>query len=622
MAMHALKRRTGAAWIVAAALAGCGGGGGTGTPAAAETSVTAPVAIPVTTAPGTVAVTPETPAVPVSSTPETVPATGPATVPPTAPATTPSITPVVPVVTAPVTPVLPIPASFGASTASGLITVNSGAGLVFKVNATNGDIKSIRYNGGPEMQYWEKGSHIASGLGSAQTSVAYTVVDGIVKVAITTPTLTHYLLVRAGDNTIYMGTYITAEPGVGELRWITRFDAATLPNRPGPSDLAGNIGFIESEDVFGLAGGESRSKYFGNQRAIDLTLRGATGTGVGVFMVYGNRESSSGGPFYNDIQNQTTEIYNYMNSGHNQTEAVRVGFHGPYALVFTDGATPAIPDMAWMESQNLLGWVPAAARGSVSGAGLSGMNSAYPYVVGFANATAQYWARATPGTGAFTAPHMKPGTYKMTVYKNEYAVLTDSVDVVAGKDTAIGTRAIAADPSTATALWRIGDWDGTPNEFLNGPRLRTMHPSDVRQTTWVRPPYIVGTSTPADDFSPYQFRAINGTVTIKFNLTASQLGAATLRAGLTVAQAGGRPQVTVNGWTPKQFPVASSQPDSRSITLGSYRGNNTLYQTAISAGVLVAGENTLTLGVLSGSGGEGWLSPAYAYDAVDLIRTP
>lgn len=518
--------------LVAILATGCGGGGSTVTPPATgnATVVTQPAATPT----------------PAASTPAETAAPAPVVVVPSAPATPVVVVPVdttpvaVPVVVTPVpaTPVAVIPASFGATLAGGLITVNSGAGLVFKVNATNGDIKSIRYHDGPEMQYWEKGSHIASGLGSA-TVVTYDVNAGIARVALTTPTLTHYLLVRAGDNTIYMGTYITAEPGVGELRWITRFDPATLPTRPAASDLALNTGNIESEDVFGMAGGETRSKYFGNQRAIDLTLRGATGPGVGVFMVYGNRESSSGGPFYNDIQNQTTEIYNYMNSGHNQTEAVRLGFHGPYALVFTDGATPAIPDMAWMESQALTGWVNAAARGSVSGAGLSGMNAAYPYVVGFANATAQYWAKAAPGTGAFTAPAMKPGTYKMTVYKNEYEVDTASVDVVAGKDTVVPVRAITGDPGATAALWRIGDWDGTPNEFLNGARLRNMHPSDIRQTAWARPAYVVGTSTPASDFSPYQFRGINSTVTIKFTLTASQLGAATLRTGLTVAQAAG-----------------------------------------------------------------------------------
>src|SRR5207253_2580909 len=84
---------------------------------------------------------------------------------------------------------------------------------------------------------------------------------------------------------------------------------------------------------------------------------------------YGSRESSSGGPFYRDIQNQSSaagdsELYNYMNSGHEQTEAVRTNvLYGPYALSFTTGCTPAIPDFSWMSSLNLTGWVPAAQRG-------------------------------------------------------------------------------------------------------------------------------------------------------------------------------------------------------------------------------------------------------------------
>lgn len=540
-------------------------------------------------------------------------------VPPATDLTPPAAVPA-PTYDTPAAPIFPT-TTFGANSADGLITVDSGAGLVFKVNETTGDIQSIRYNGGPEMQYWAKGSHISSGLKSSKTTVTYGVVKETVKVTISTPTLTHYMLVRANENTIYMGTYVTAEPGVGELRWITRLNPSTLTTRPPASDLTDTDRTIESEDVFGMPNGETRSKYFGNQRAIDLTLRGATGNNVGVFMVYGNRETSSGGPFYNDIQNQTTEIYNYMNSGHNQTEAMRMGFHGPYALMFTRGDTPVIPDMRWMEEHSLLGWVSAAARGSVSGTGLSGMNPAYPYVVGFSNANAQYWAKAAAGQGTFTSPGMKPGTYKMTVYKNEFEVHTESVDVVAGKNTVIGTRTIVTDPSTVQPLWRIGDWDGTPNEFLNGPRLRTMHPSDVRQSAWARPAYVVGRSTPANDFSPYQFRGVNTTVTIKFTLTEDQVGAATLRTGLTVAQGGGRPRVTVNGWTPKRLPEASTQPKGRSITLGSYRGNNAMYTTSIPKGTLVAGENTITLDVLSGSEGDGWLAPAYAYDAIDLIKT-
>jgi rhamnogalacturonan endolyase len=514
-----------------------------------------------------------------------------------------------------------VTSSFGATLASGIITVDSGAGLVFKVRQTSGDIISIKYNGGPELQGQTKYSHISSGIGAPTTFV---VANGVARLTLTTPTLTHYLLVRQGENNIYMGTYVTAEPTVGELRWITRLNSAVLTKVPEPSNNKDNTGAIESADVFGLANGESRSKYFGNQRAIDLGVRGVTGTGVGAFMVYGNRESSSGGPFYNDIQNQSggdQEVYNYMNSGHNQTEAWRMGFHGPYALVFTGGETPAIPDMSWMEGQNLLGWVPKAGRGSVSGAGLTGMSAAYPYTVAFSNATAQYWAKADPATGSFTSPDMKPGTYAMTVYKAEYAVLAESVIVTAGGNTTLGSRSVLADPSNVVPLWRIGDWDGTPNEFANGPRLRDMHPSDVRQSRWAMADYVVGSSTPATDFSPYQWKDINGNVTIKFNLRKSQIAPLTLRAGITVAQSGGRPKAQVNGWVSAN-PAASSQPASRSITLGSFRGNNTMYTFNIPATELVVGENTITLSAISGSAGAQYLSPAYAYDAVDLIKTP
>ena len=34
--------------------------------------------------------------------------------------------------------------------------------------------------------------------------------------------LTQYIMVRNGDPILYLATYVTAEPAVGELRWITR----------------------------------------------------------------------------------------------------------------------------------------------------------------------------------------------------------------------------------------------------------------------------------------------------------------------------------------------------------------------------------------------------------------
>ena len=103
-------------------------------------------------------------------------------------------------------------AAFGLSDEGKVLVADSGAGLVFKVDKANGNIVSIRYKGGAELQEGKKGSHIASGLGKAH--VAGAVMGGnIVKMTIATDaksgvakSLTHYLIVRKGLNNIYMAT--------------------------------------------------------------------------------------------------------------------------------------------------------------------------------------------------------------------------------------------------------------------------------------------------------------------------------------------------------------------------------------------------------------------------------
>lgn len=510
-----------------------------------------------------------------------------------------------------------IAGAFGVTEAAGYLTVDSGAGLVFKVKQSNGDITSIKYKGGPELQGQTKGSHIASGLGA---TVSYTVGGGVAKITLTTATLVHYLLVRANDNTIYMGTYVTAEPSVGELRWITRLNGSVFTQVPVESNNRGSDRDVESTDVRGYPDGTTTSKYYGNQRAIDLSVRGVTGDGVGAFMVYGNREGSSGGPFQRDIQNQSggdAEVYNYMNSGHAQTEAFRMGFQGPYALVFTDGATPAVPDMGWMETQNLSGWVPASQRGKVSGRGLLGFDLAHKFTVAFKNDTAQYWTVAKAPNGNFTTPPMKPGSYTMTVYKDELELYTETVDVGSGTTTTLPQRTLGADPDKAPAVWRIGTWDGTPLEFLNGPSINVRHPSDVRNAAWGPVTYAVG--APAATFPAAQWKvAANSPTRVTFELTPAQVAQHTIRIGITTATAGGRPQITVNGWT-SSAPAASNQPSSRTLTVGSYRGNNKMFTYNVPASAFVAGTNTLTINVASGSGGSGFTGPGYAYDALDML---
>ncbi len=533
-------------------------------------------------------------------------------------------------------------AAFGVTTSATELTIDTDAGLVFKVlrvktaRAGIGDIASLVYNG-VELQGQSKGSHIASGFSGLYTGVTSVSVDALqvdadtIKVTVQSGAATHYYLARRNDASIYMGTHITAQPSIGEFRWITRLKSSIFTGVPLESSLVGSVGAIESQDVFGLANGETRSKYYGNQRAFEYGLRGITGSNVGIFMAYDKREGSSGGPFYRDIQNQSssttsgdTELYNYMNSGHNQTEPFRMGFHGPYALLLTGGATPAMPDMGWVGSLGLTGYVGPAGRGSVSLAAVSGRDSRHAYMVGFANATAQYWGALDPADGSATRGAMLPGTYTMTIYKNELAVEQRQVTVAAGQTTAVGALAITGDPSVTAALWRIGDWDGSPKEFLNGDKVNAMHPSDVRMQYWTPPDYLVGSASAATGFPAYQWKNVNGAMNVRFKLRASQLSAASLyklRIGITAAVSGARPQIRVNGWT-SGVPAASPQPASRSLTVGSYRGNNASFSFAIPAAELTVGQNILTILPASGSSGTAFLSPGYAFDAVDLVRTP
>jgi rhamnogalacturonan endolyase len=73
----------------------------------------------------------------------------------------------------------------------------------------------------------------------------------------------------------------------------------------------------------------------------------------------------------------------------------------------------------------------------------------------------------------------------------------------------------------------------------------------------------------------------------------------------------------VNAWT-SAIPAISTQPSSRTLTIGSYRGNNYTYSFSVPASAFVAGTNTLTITPVSGSGGTGFLSAGYSFDCVDL----
>ncbi|HEY3760212.1 MAG TPA: rhamnogalacturonan lyase B N-terminal domain-containing protein [Verrucomicrobiae bacterium] len=517
--------------------------------------------------------------------------------------------------------------AFGATPSSGGFIVNDGANLVFTVNSS-GDMPSCKYKG-TELNDQSKASCIASGLGASSVTCTTNGGNVIIIKCVSTAlggTLTHYYIVQSGVDNIYMATYPTAEPSVGELRYIFRGQFNVLPNGPADSNNNGNTGAIESTDVFGHSNGQTTSKYYGSARAKDLTVQGATGSGVGVFTAFGTRESSTGGPFVRDIENQgdgtgsDQEIYNYMNSGHHlnltingQAEGFRVNvLHGPYAFVFTTGGTPSVPSMSFIANLGLMGYVSSSGRGTVHGSA-SGLDSGASGMVGFANSTAQYWT--TVSGGSYTCSGMKPGTYTATLYQGELSIGTGSANVSAGGNTTLNLT--GSSPTTTSTIWRIGTWDGTPNEFLNGQTIMIRHPSDSRNTKWGPVTYAVGSAI--NKFPAVQFRGTNSPTTVTFTLTSAQAGAArTLKIGITDAYENGRPSVSINGHA-LSVPGIPTEPSDRSFTTGTYRGNNTTFSWSIPSSDFVSGANSMTITPASGSSDSGpWLSASFAYDCVEL----
>src|SRR4029078_553022 len=103
--------------------------------------------------------------------------------------------------------------AFGVTASGGFLTVSSGAGLVYRVRQSSGDITSIRWND-RELKDPSKASHLSSGLGTATVTSSLSPSGTTALITIATSTVTHYLSTRRNDNTIYMATHITAEATV------------------------------------------------------------------------------------------------------------------------------------------------------------------------------------------------------------------------------------------------------------------------------------------------------------------------------------------------------------------------------------------------------------------------
>jgi rhamnogalacturonan endolyase len=521
-------------------------------------------------------------------------------------------------------------AGFGWSDDGSNYVVDTGANLVFKVSKTNGDLTSLVYKGTQYQGYGGKNSHIESGLGTSTVSIKQSGTTILISVAY--GTLKHYYAARSGENNVYLWTN-KADTSVSATRYILRVNAGKFLNDESDSYTYAPT-TIEAQDVFAKSDGQTRSKHYTKSRVIDYNYVGWTTGSVGLYIVRSNHEKASGGPFYRSLlRHQSADgggLYEILYYGENQTEAQRFGLQGPYVIAFTDGGAPSSAlypgtlTTSWADSLGISGYVPASGRGKVAGVGITGRNTAYAYTVGLANSAAQYWGSARSSDGYFSIAGVLPGTYTLTVFKGELAVYTGSVSVSAGGTTTLNSLAIPSsnDPSNASAIWRINDWNGTPGGFKNADLMTYAHPSDVRAASWTGN-VVIGSGTETSAFPCYLWKDVNSGIIVYFKLTAAQAAAAhTLRIGVTTAYANGRPQVVINDTWTSAVPSPPTQPSTRSLTVGSYRGNNNTFTYSVPASAWLtdtSAYNTLKIYVASGSGSTSFLSAGTSIDAIDLL---
>ncbi|KAH7383985.1 rhamnogalacturonan lyase [Pyrenochaeta sp. MPI-SDFR-AT-0127] len=495
---------------------------------------------------------------------------------------------------------------------------------------------SIKYRGVEYNGQSGKNSHVESGLGAGTVTIKqYTTPANIIKVTMKIGTLIHTLVFRYGNPNVYIFMN-KKDTSITVSRYIVRIPPNIFTNNVNEDTdwIPDGAPAIESGDINGVNGQTWSKHYSGKKygRTIDYDWVGYTNGNVGMYMIRSNHEKASGGPFFRSLVRRggssgvdLYDIYHY-NMGH--TDVLRFGLQGPSILHFTDnGAAPngnlfaRKADNSWFDSLEIDGWVPASGRGAVAGVGLANLKTGYQYVIGLKNAEAQYW---TTTTGAWKISGILPGSYTLTVYKGELEVHTSTVAVTAG-GTVTKNTITCVDPTDTAVIWRIGEWDGTPKGFLNfgdTPMKPTyMHPSDTRLTNWDAGNFIIGT-TAASGFPGYIWKDINNDHLVYFRLTDAQLAkGAKIRFGVTEGQAGGRPAVAVNSWS-AALQSDKGQGDTRSLTVGTYRGNNWIYEYNVPASAWVQSSREyqiLKISVISGKTATGYLSPGISVDAIDLV---
>ncbi|MFF2454962.1 polysaccharide lyase family protein [Isoptericola sp. NPDC058082] len=271
----------------------------------------------------------------------------------------------------------------------------------------------------------------------------------------------------------------------------------------------------------------------------DHSLHGLYGSGYGMWAALPNLEAFTGGPVRQDLilhqTGDTPVLLVEPQATHYGAPPVRVAAgqawqktYGPYFVYLNKGDDPPAlrRDAArqarfethadFYDRLAIEGWTPTTERSRVRGTvrvpGVPKLDGAV--VVLSDNGTAMqdsvlghnYWADLGPG-GQFALDHVRPGTYRLTVYGGglwgEYVI--DDVEVGAGQEVTLG-RMLWEPTSHGRTVFQLGTPSRDSGEFRHGREFRryglfeSFHDDFPDGVT-----FTVGKSTPQDwNYIQYQ----------------------------------------------------------------------------------------------------------------------
>ena len=370
----------------------------------------------------------------------------------------------------------------------------------------------------------------------------------------------HYVL-RRGDTGIY--TYAILDhpdsypaTSFGEWRMVWKLPDNTferlyvddLRNRqmPTAADYAAASPTSIAEIVklnTGVLAGQYEGKYCynSNYRKNPVWGHATNDEDQGVWLVTGGHEFFNDGPMKQDLDpaDRILHIHFGMNHFNGSSTSIAAGeawrkLYGPFLLYCNHD--PAGADACWADAKEQAvaeqaawpySWLTgnpdyplAAGRATVSGTLdlndplkplLDGTNAwvglAAPDAGGnwqFESKRYQHWIQAGPG-GAFTIPHVRPGTYTLYAFTSgatgEYKH-SSPVTVTAGQPLNLGTLSWNIARSGTWLAWEIGTADRDSREFRHGNDYFTPHLYEQFSSELPNPlEFNVGTSTPATDWN-------------------------------------------------------------------------------------------------------------------------